>query len=158
LLSLTHTARTLRQILRGLVEDPVVAPHSTGDHLLDLLETMTTERATPTGTARLLSAKEFIAKNLGNPDLCTDRVAHAVGVTARHLNRAFAAEGTTVAQYIQGRRLDAARADLTAQSVHTYRIAHIAGRWGFASQAHFARLFRARYGSTPSEVRASVLP
>jgi AraC-like DNA-binding protein len=150
------SARALRQMLLGLVEDPLMAPHTTGDHVLDLIEIMTTGRGTTAGTSRLLSAREFIADRLGDPDLCTDRVAHAVGVTARHLNRAFAAEGTTVAQYIQARRLDAARVDLMALSMQANRIADIAGRWGFASQAHFTRLFRARFGCTPSEVRASV--
>jgi AraC-like DNA-binding protein len=148
------SAAALRQMLLGLVEDPLMAPPSTGDHVLDLFEIMTTGRGTPAGVGRLLSAKEFIADRLGDPDLCTDRVAHAVGVTARHLNRAFADEGTTVAQYIQARRLDAARVDLTAVSMRVDRIADIAGRWGFASQAHFTRLFRARFGCTPSEVRA----
>lgn len=152
------TARALRRMLLGLVEDPGAAPHSTGDHLLDLLGTMTAGRGTPNGAAHLLSAKEFIAAHLGDYDLCTDRVAHAVGVTSRHLNRAFATEGTTVAQYIQGRRLEAARLDLTSPSGEPRRIADIAGRWGFASQAHFTRLFRARFGRTPSEDRGSVRP
>jgi AraC-like DNA-binding protein len=150
-------ARALRRRLFTLVENPLVAPPSTSDHLLDLLETIIAGRGTPTGTARLLSAKEFIGEHLGDHDLCTDRVADVVGVTSRHLNRAFAAEGTTVAQYIQGRRLDAAHADLTTHSLHAHRIGDIAARWGFASQAHFTRLFRARFGCTPSEVRASAV-
>nr|WP_274389000.1 AraC family transcriptional regulator [Streptomyces cavernae] len=33
-------------------------------------------------------------------------------------------------------------------------IADVAHRWGLPSQAHFARLFRARFGLTPSEARA----
>jgi AraC-like DNA-binding protein len=147
-------ARALERLLRGLIQNPGDAPHSTGDDLLDLFGLMSAGRGAPAGSGRLLSAKEFIADRLGDPDLCTDRVAHAAGVTARHLNRAFAAEGTTVAQYIQARRLEAARVDLTARSMRAYRIADIAARWGFASQAHFTRLFRERYGCTPSEVRA----
>jgi AraC-like DNA-binding protein len=43
--------------------------------------------------------------------------------------------------------------DLTATSMAGSRIADVAARWGFASQAHFTRLFRARFGCTPSEVR-----
>jgi AraC-like DNA-binding protein len=148
------TARALRAMLLGLVDDPVVAPDAARDHLLDLLQTMTTGQGTPNGTARLLAAKAHIAERLGDLRLSPDSVARAVGVTARHLNRAFASEGTTVAQYIQARRLDAARVDLTASSMADYRIADIACRWGFASQAHFARLFRARFGCTPSDVRA----
>ena len=52
-----------------------------------------------------------------------------------------------------GRRLDCARVDPTATSVAGSRIADIAARWGFASQAHCTRLFRGRFGCTPSEVR-----
>ncbi|TQM11727.1 helix-turn-helix domain-containing protein [Pseudonocardia kunmingensis] len=147
------TARALRETLLGLVDDPAVSPDTVRDQLLDLLQTMTTGRGTPSGTSRLLAAKAHIAEHLAEPSLCADSVARAVGVTPRHLNRAFATEGTTVAQYVQGRRLDSARVDLTASSTAHYRIADIACRWGFASQAHFTRLFRARFGCTPSDVR-----
>jgi AraC-like DNA-binding protein len=149
------TARALRETLSGLVADPFVERDAAGDRLLDLVQTMTTGRGTPVSASRLLAAKAWIAEHLQEPGLCTDRVAGAVAVTPRHLNRAFATEGTTVAQYIQGRRLDAARVDLTAASTAGYRIADIACRWGFASQAHFTRLFRERFGCTPSEVRAA---
>ncbi|MGY1689849.1 helix-turn-helix domain-containing protein [Geodermatophilus sp. SYSU D01105] len=40
-------------------------------------------------------------------------------------------------------------------SMDGYRIADIAAHWGFASQAHSTRLFRERFGRTPSEVRAA---
>jgi AraC-like DNA-binding protein len=76
-----------------------------------------------------------------------------VGVTSRHLNRAFAAEGTTVSQYVHDRRLDGARADLRSPHMAEHRIADIASRWAFASQAHFTRAFRARFGCTPTQVR-----
>jgi AraC-like DNA-binding protein len=148
------TARVLRQVLLELVDDPVVAAEPVRTQLLDLVQTMTTGRGSAASAARLLAAKEHIAAHLGDPGLHPGSVARAVGVSSRHLNRAFAAEGTTVAQYIQGRRLDAARVDLTASSMADHRIADIACRWGFASQAHFARLFRARFGCTPSDVRA----
>ncbi|WP_219417069.1 helix-turn-helix domain-containing protein [Pseudonocardia nigra] len=147
------TARALRERLLELVDDPAVPPDAVREQLLDLLQTMTTGRGTSSSTSRLLAAKAYIAEHLAEPGLCGDSVARAVGVTPRHLNRAFATEGTTVAQYVQGRRLDRARADLTAAVMADYRIADIACRWGFSSQAHFTRLFRARFGRTPSEVR-----
>ncbi|MGY1604207.1 helix-turn-helix domain-containing protein [Geodermatophilus sp. SYSU D00815] len=149
------TARALRQALLGLVADPVVARDGVGDQLLDLVQVMASGQQSPGSASRLLAAKAWITEHLQEPGLCTDAVARALGVTPRHLNRAFATEGTTVAQYIKGRRLDCARVDLEAASMADYRIADIASRWGFASQAHFTQLFRARFGRTPSEVRAS---
>jgi AraC-like DNA-binding protein len=149
------SARALRRVLLGLVSDTVGAPDTVGEQVLDLVHTMRTGRGTSSGTAHLLAAKTYIAGHLGDPGLRVDVVARAVGVTPRHLNRAFAAEETTVAQYLMERRLDRAKADLDAPDLAGYRIADIAFRWGFSSQAHFSRLFRARFGCSPTEMRLS---
>jgi AraC-like DNA-binding protein len=147
------SAGALRQVLLDLVTDPGAAPDGVGEQVLDLVHTMRTGRGTPSGTAHLLSAKTYIAGHLGDPGLCVDIVARVVGVTPRHLNRAFAAEQTTVAQFILARRLERAKGDLAAPALAHFRIADIAFRWGFSSQAHFSRMFRARFGCSPSEMR-----
>jgi AraC-like DNA-binding protein len=149
------SARALRERLLGLVDRPGTARPVVRDELLELTRTVVSGAGSATGTAHLLAAKALVAEHLSDPRLCAGSVARAVGVTARHLNRAFAVEGTTLAQYIQARRLDGARAELAGQTPGD-RIADVAARWGFASQAHFTRLFRARYGRTPSEVRSGV--
>jgi AraC-like DNA-binding protein len=146
-------ARTLRTTLSRTVEDVAACSESQPDQVLDLLQMMVTGSGTAVSTSRLLAAKMFVAEHLTDPTLCTEQVARAVGVTSRHLNRAFAAEGTTVSQYIHDRRLDGARADLTAPHMAEHRVADISSRWGFASQAHFTRAFRARFGCTPTQVR-----
>lgn len=147
------SVRALRRRLLTVVDDPAHAPTLVRDELLELLGSALIGTALPTSASRLRAAKEHIHARLQDPGLCGDQVARALGVTVRHLNRAFVTEGTTVAQYVQGRRLDCARVDLTAASMAGARVADIAARWGFASQAHFTRLFRARFGCTPSEVR-----
>jgi AraC-like DNA-binding protein len=149
------SARTLRTVLLDLVTAPASAPDAVGEQVLDLVQTMRTGRGTSSGTAHVLSAKAYIASHLADPGLCVDVVARAVGVTPRHLNRAFAAEQTTVAQYILSRRLERAKAELATPAFEGFRVADIAFRWGFASQAHFSRLFRARFGCSPSQVRPS---
>jgi AraC-like DNA-binding protein len=149
------SARALRRVLLGLVSDTAGAPDAVGERVLDLVHAMCTGRGTSSGAAHLLAAKTYIAGHLGDPGLCVDDVARAVGVTPRHLNRAFAAEQTTVAQYLVARRLDRAKADLAAPELAGLRIADIAFRWGFSSQAHFSRLFRARFGCSPTEMRLS---
>jgi AraC-like DNA-binding protein len=148
------SARALRRVLLDLVGDPAGAPDTVGEQVLDLVQAMHTGRgASGSGAHYLLAAKEFIAGHLGDPDLCVDAVARTLGVTPRHLNRVFSAEQTSVARYIVARRLDLAKADLAAPALAGYRIADIAFRWGFSSQAHFSRLFRARFGSSPTEMR-----
>jgi AraC-like DNA-binding protein len=114
---------------------------------------MRTGRGTSSSASHLLSAKAFIAGHLGDPGLRVDVVARAAGVTPRHLSRAFAVEQTTVAQYILACRLERARADLISPQLAHLRIADIAFRWGFSSQAHFSRLFRARFSCSPSQAR-----
>jgi AraC-like DNA-binding protein len=147
------SARALRRLLLELVADPAAAPSAVGEQVLDLVQAVRTGGGSPSSTAHLLSAKAFIACHLADPRLCVDAVARAVGVTPRHLNRAFAAEQTTVAQYIVARRLERARADLMSADLAHFRVADIACRWGFSSQAHFSRLFRARFGCSPSQAR-----
>jgi AraC-like DNA-binding protein len=152
------SARALRARLLAVVGDPAGAPVVPREVLLELMRSVLTGTGTASATGHLLAAKEFIDAHLRDHGLRAEQVARAVGVTARHLNRAFATEGTTVAQYVQRRRLEAARAELSVASTAGQRISDVAARWGFASQAHFTRLFRTRFGATPSELRAARSP
>ncbi|WP_212612725.1 helix-turn-helix domain-containing protein [Pseudonocardia hierapolitana] len=147
------SARALRRVLLDMVAEPSAGADAAGEQVLDLVQTMRTGRGSSSSMSHLLAAKAFIAGHLGDPGLSVDVVARAAGVTPRHLNRAFAPEQTTVAQYILARRLERARADLTSPQLAHFRIADIAFRWGFSSQAHFSRLFRARFGCSPSQAR-----
>jgi AraC-like DNA-binding protein len=148
-------ARTLRTTLTRAVEDVAACPDGLSGQVLDLLQMTVAGSGTVVSTGRLMAAKMFVAEHLTDPSLGTEQVARAVGVTSRHLNRAFAAEGTTVSQYVHDRRLDGARADLVDPAMAEYRVADIASRWAFASQAHFTHAFRARFGCTPTQVRRS---
>ncbi|SOE02076.1 AraC family transcriptional regulator [Blastococcus haudaquaticus] len=151
-------AHCLRELLLGAVSGTAQAGQSVADQVLDLVGAMTGAPGGTTDAVRLRAATAHIDGHLRDPALCADAVARAVGVTARHLNRAFAAEGTTVTRYIQGQRLEHARRDLSRSSLPTDRIVDVASRWGFVSQAHFARLFRDAYGCTPTQYRAGHPP
>ena len=99
------------------------------------------------------AARDYIRAHLDEPGLSADSTARALGISARHLNRGFAAEDSTVTRFISAERLAAARRELMTAPAGS--IADIAVRWGFSSQAHFTRAFRRTYGSTPSETRAA---
>jgi len=101
----------------------------------------------------VLAAKRYIAQNLADSGLTPSSVAVDVGVSVRHLNRLFASEGTSLADYIWAQRTARARHDLVTGSLKQVSIGEIAFRWGFSSQAHFARTIVARYGMTPTELR-----
>lgn len=86
-----------------------------------------------------------------------DAVALAGGVSRATLYRAFDGEGG-VSRYIQDRRLHHARRALRRRRGPSPTIAEISHDYGFASPNHFSRLFRTRYGYSPSEVSGPEVP
>ncbi|WP_201325260.1 helix-turn-helix domain-containing protein, partial [Burkholderia sp. E168m23] len=101
----------------------------------------------------LLTAKQYIATHLGEPELAPQAVADAVGLSLRHLGRLFAAEGESITQHIWSERLSHAHRELTDARLRKTSIGEIAFRWGFSSQAHFSRAIRERYGASPMALR-----
>ncbi|GIH69507.1 helix-turn-helix domain-containing protein [Sphaerimonospora thailandensis] len=152
--------RTLMSALRSLLGELAAmrrrddGPDETQQAVLELIRLLTLERAggPVSPSARLIIAWDHIERRLHDPLLDAAEVARELGISVRQLARVFAAAGTTPARHILDRRLDRARAELDEAGNAT--IADVAHRWGFSSQAHFARVFRARFGQTPSEARA----
>lgn len=105
------------------------------------------------------SAVEYVEGRINAMDLPIniDDVAHAGGVSRATLYRAFGGEGG-VNRYIQDRRLHHARSALRRRRGPNPTIAEIAHVYGFASPNHFSRLFRTRYGYSPSEVSGPEAP
>ena len=104
--------------------------------------------------ARLMTGiRAFIEENLGDPELSPVAVAAAHFISTRYLNILFREENETPANWIRTRRMERIRRDLR-DPLHSHRsISAIAARWGFPDAAHFSRVFRASYGSTPSDYR-----
>jgi AraC-like DNA-binding protein len=100
-------------------------------------------------TGDLAAAHAHIAAHLADQDLSASRIAAAIGYSERHLSRLFARSGQSVPQAVLTARLDAARR-LLAEPIS---LAEVASRSGFASQAHFSRTYRARFGTTPCKDR-----
>jgi AraC-like DNA-binding protein len=80
----------------------------------------------------------------------SDELETASGLTRFDLARQFRAViGTSPYRYSVLRRLDAARAEIGRQTP----LAEAALNAGFADQAHFTRMFTARFGMTPGRYR-----
>lgn len=128
-------------------------------HLLELL-TLALESADSTGpgagsavrAAHLRRAEDFIQANLTNPSLTPELVAGSCGISKRYLHDLFKDVNGTVSQQIRDQRLLAARNML--EVARNRSIADIAYRFGFSDQAQFSRLFKARFGQTPSDCRS----
>ncbi|WP_043633445.1 helix-turn-helix domain-containing protein [Nonomuraea candida] len=150
----------LGSLLGGLAalrdgHDPADAERAVLDLLRQLAEERTGGRPGPGAyRSQLIVAEDYIERHLHDPCLGAAQVAGVMGVSVRHLARIFEPSGTTPARHIMERRLTRAYEALTGPGAAATTIADVAHRWGFSSQAHFARLFRARFGLTPSEARA----
>jgi AraC-like DNA-binding protein len=154
--------RTLSERTGGFFERPL--SQGADNYQEDALELLGTIIAGQMGNRRinalsasyLLVAKQCILEQLADPALSCERVALQTGVSTRHLARLFALEDTQPHRFILEKRLQGAFRLLSQADSRGLDIAEVAYRQGFTSQAHFARAFKAHYGRTASEVRASV--
>lgn len=104
-----------------------------------------------------LRIRSYIDQHLADPTLDPARIASAHFISTRLLHALFHSEGTTVSAWIRTRRLEHCRRELTDIVFADHAVSAIAARWGLVDAAHFSRLFKATYGASPRDVRASAL-
>lgn len=95
----------------------------------------------------------YVRQNIRNPDLTTDDIANACGISTRYLHELFSQNGQTIGKWIREVRLEMAREQICDGS-RKDTIAEIAYRSGFSDQAHFSRSYKAFFGESPREARA----
>ena len=103
--------------------------------------------------ARLLAIKQDIARGLDRPDLTVAVLAARHGCTRRFLQRLFESEGTSFTDYVLAQRLACAHRMLTDPCRAGDKISMIALDAGFGDLSYFNRVFRERFGDTPSGIR-----
>ena len=133
-----------------------------GRQLLDLLslaiegdERVLAGRSSTVRNAHMHRCEGFIRTRLADVRLTPQMIADGCAISLRYLHQIFEAEGVTVCAYIRNQRLlasDAMLKDLACRK----SLSEIAYQWGFGDQAQFSRHYRAKYGCTPSEARATV--
>ncbi|BCP54383.1 AraC family transcriptional regulator [Kaistia sp. 32K] len=152
-------AELLRQSPPGDAEAAALAARHLYDlvaHLLGGVVPGDTARAGGgIGAARLALVKKEILARLTDPELDIGAIARRQGVTPRYIQRLFAAEGASFTEYLRESRLQLAIRSLRED--RTGSIADIAFAAGFQDLSHFNRVFRRRFGCTPSDVRAEAL-
>jgi AraC-like DNA-binding protein len=105
-------------------------------------------------SAHLHATFDHIASHFSNPELSLSEVAQNMRISTRYLQRLLKTSGTSFTAHVTELRLNHAFTLLTAQGKSDVRICDIALQAGFSDISHFNRLFRARFGDTPSGVRA----
>jgi AraC-like DNA-binding protein len=135
-----------------------------GIHLLDLVAATLGPTAEAAGivtdrgvkAAKLRAILAEVARRFSDPDFDLDNVAGALGLSRRYVQKLLdEGTGKSFTEHIAGRRLERAFAMLTDPRHLRLGIIDIAFAVGFGDVSHFNRMFRRRFGETPSTVRAT---
>ncbi|WP_181893098.1 AraC family transcriptional regulator [Falsiruegeria mediterranea] len=109
------------------------------------------EKTSDTQYSQVNTVKGFIEKNLKHTWLDVDRICQECGISRatafRHLN-----DFGGVNRYILSRRLSNAYRDLSEAQPVRGVVKAVALRWGFASQAHFSRVFKEEFDVSPASL------
>jgi len=103
--------------------------------------------------ARLHAMKDDIRKHCHDAGFTVHVIAARYGVSARYVQRVFEEGGSTFTQYVTEQRILAAYKALRRLAASQVPISTIAFDCGFSDVSHFNRVFRRRFGCTPSDVR-----
>ena len=103
--------------------------------------------------ARLRAMMADITVNLDDCDLKVADVAQRQRVTTRYVHKLFEREGLTFSAFVLDRRLSRAHRFLSEPRLADLKISSVAFDVGFGDLSYFNRVFRRRYGATPSEIR-----
>lgn len=99
--------------------------------------------------------RRYVRAHLQDPELGPTTVAHAFSMSVRTLHALFEDGDASVAAIVREERLQRCLEDLQRRNGGT--VTDIAFRWGFCDAAHFSRVFKRKFGVTPSEVRHAAL-
>ncbi|MCM8731055.1 helix-turn-helix transcriptional regulator [Hephaestia sp. GCM10023244] len=102
--------------------------------------------------ALFAAARHYIDLRYADPDLTATTIATALGCSRAHLYRVFAANGSSIGQLVRDIRLEKACTMLVGRHWAIEQIARLSGYGGAAS---FTRAFRAHFGISPGEWRAT---
>ncbi|ROO27838.1 hypothetical protein SAOR_07165 [Salinisphaera orenii MK-B5] len=109
----------------------------------------------PSNLDLLIRAKAMIAEHLCDPDLDCEAISAALRISRRQLHRLFESIGSTPHAWIRERRLDQCAAIFSDPAQYNVRITELCYRMGFNDAAHFCRVFKARFGMSAKEYRAT---
>ena len=132
-----------------------------GTHLADLLmllvgadcDALELIKGRGLKAARTEAVLKTIERDFASPDLSAERAGLLLGVTARQVHRLLDETTKTFYEHVLERRLVESYRLLTDPACAALKVGEIALRAGFGDRSHFHRVFRIRFGDTPTGVR-----
>jgi AraC-like DNA-binding protein len=133
-------------------------------HIIDLVVlAATTHRALGESSSTAVAATHihtifnYLASHVSDQELSLSKVAQSMRISRRYLQRLLKTAGTSFTAHVTELRLKRAFTLLTTRGKRDVRICDVALQSGFSDISHFNRLFRSRFGGTPSDVRHQLL-
>ncbi len=153
----SHVMSTLDQAPHMTAAERVIATNAAAEMMLAVLQA---ERfgvidAERFGDGLYRAAMTAIERMCSDPDLSPERVAIAVGCSRATLYRLFTSREQSVAAEVWRARLDSAWRHLRSTDGIARPVADVARLCGFADVPTFNRMFKRRYGMTPTDARSS---
>lgn len=157
-------APLLARFLHGLTRQPeALAPNGAAHLRNGLLSTLAAACATyapaPAGQPSRLAGYHrarvlaFMREHLATPGLDLATIATGVGLSVSQLHRLFPRDGGSPMRRLWALRVERARELL--ETTRPPRLAEVAWRCGFQTQAHFNHLFKQRHGGSPGAYLAA---
>ncbi len=143
-------------------DDRFLSPHFS-EAVLDLIasayasHTHAAPVCSSVAIARREQIRSHIELHLHDPALTPGSVATAIHLSPRRLHQLFESDGETVGSYILRRRLEECVRAIADAAQRGRTVTEIAFLHGFNNASHFGRVFRERFGLTPSEYRRRAL-
>ena len=98
-------------------------------------------------------AMSYIECQLSSGDVDASKIASHCRVSVRYLHKIFAQRGLTVAATVREMRLVQCQEALRDERLAHRTVIDIACDWGFSDPSHFGRLYKKRFGRSPSQER-----
>lgn len=108
------------------------------------------------GRVTIEDVQAYISRHLSDVELTPASIASALGVSVRYLHKIMRHSGQTLCRHILDMRLEKSRSFLVHPILRQETVTDIALRSGFNSMTHFSRVFRERYGVSPSQFRKTL--
>jgi len=141
-------------ILDGPLPASVLTDH-VGGLLAIIAQGLEAETRPPARADRAVHqrVRDGIVQRCVEPQLTADALAAGLNMSTRTLHRSLARSGETFGALLQAARVEVACRMLESPLMRRLTVAEIGRRAGFVDPSHFSRVFRLRFGQTPSQAR-----
>ncbi len=131
------------------------------DHIIDLVslalgtegDTRALAEQRGAQAVRRSAVVQVIAASMADPALDATMVAARLGITVRYVHHLLEPTGRSFSEHLLDKRLARAVALLCEATQRHRKIADIAFEVGFKDLSYFNRMFRRKYGGTPTDMR-----